>query len=555
MSSINPLPGGKYEIIYDDGCRYTGEMMNNRITGQGRMEYADGRIYEGTFSDGRWDGYGNAYFPSNNSRYEGIWSNNLREGKGQATYYNEDGSVFAFHSADFHNDIIDGHLRSEFSDGTVVEGYSFKGYVPTKDIVISYGSKYFDEKLRFCQYKGSVTYENNWYVKNGQGRLTDSEGTVYEGQFLHDMRHGHFTITYRGGHVEEAEFINDVRQDSNETINKKPVAPKQDAKSKAEKPVDKKQTTKTKSEHKHADNVIAQKLNTEDDRYLHVKFKENDDYAKELKPYFKGIIGMDSVKDQLDRMYKRFKIDAMRKAQLGLNSAKQGYYFIITGNPGTGKTTVARIIGKMLRDLDILEGNVFVEVDRSKLVGQYIGQTAIQTSEVIQSARGGTLFIDEAYSLFRRDDEKDFGAEAIDTLLKDMEDHRGEYCCILAGYEDRMDEMIKYANPGLASRFDHKINIGDYSSGELLDIIVTMAEDKYFFIKKEAKPVILKLFDKERSKPTFANARFARKILDEAIEAQALRLSDLLDERKSGSLNAEELQTLEASDFMDADGL
>ena len=555
MSSINPLPGGKYEIIYDDGCRYTGEMMNNRITGQGRMEYADGRIYEGTFSDGRWDGYGNAYFPSNNSRYEGIWSNNLREGKGQATYYNEDGSVFAFHSADFHNDIIDGHLRSEFSDGTVVEGYSFKGYVPTKDIVISYGSKYFDEKLRFCQYKGSVTYENNWYVKNGQGRLTDSEGTVYEGQFLHDMRHGHFTITYRGGHVEEAEFINDVRQGSNETINKKPVAPKQDAKSKAEKPADKKQTTKTKSEHKHADNVIAQKLNTEDDRYLHVKFKENDDYAKELKPYFKGIIGMDSVKNQLDRMYKRFKIDAMRKAQLGLNSAKQGYYFIITGNPGTGKTTVARIIGKMLRDLDILEGNVFVEVDRSKLVGQYIGQTAIQTSEVIQSARGGTLFIDEAYSLFRRDDEKDFGAEAIDTLLKDMEDHRGEYCCILAGYEDRMDEMIKYANPGLASRFDHKINIGDYSSGELLDIIVTMAEDKYFFIKKEAKPVILKLFDKERSKPTFANARFARKILDEAIEAQALRLSDLLDERKGGSLNAEELQTLEASDFMDADGL
>ena len=555
MSTINPLPGGKYEIIYDDGARYTGEMINNRITGQGRMEYADGRIYEGTFSDGRWDGYGNAYFPSNNSRYEGIWSNNLREGKGQATYYNEDGSVFAFHSADFHNDIIDGHLRSEFSDGTVVEGYSFKGYVPTKDIVISYGSKYFDEKLRFCQYKGSVTYENNWYVRNGKGRLTDSEGVVYEGQFLHDMRHGHFTITYRGGYVEEAEFINDVRQDSTETTNKKPDSPKQETKPKAEKPADQKQASKAKAENKPADNVIAKKLNTEDDRYLHVKFKENDDYARELKPYFKGIIGMDSVKDQLDRMYKRFKIDAMRKAQLGLNSAKQGYYFIITGNPGTGKTTVARIIGKMLRDLDILAGDVFVEVDRSKLVGQYIGQTAIQTSEVIQSARGGTLFIDEAYSLFRRDDEKDFGAEAVDTLLKDMEDHRGEYCCILAGYEDRMDEMIKYANPGLASRFDHKINIGDYSSEELLDIIVTMAEDKYFFIKKEAKPVILKLFDKERSKPTFANARFARKILDEAIEAQALRLSDLLDERKGGTLKAEELQTLEASDFMDADGL
>ncbi len=550
MSTINPLPGGKYEVIYDNGSHYTGEMHNNRITGQGRMEYADGRIYEGTFDDGRWDGYGNAYFPSNNSRYEGIWSNNLREGKGQTTYYNEDGSVFAFHYAVYHNDIIDGHLRSEFSDGTVVEGYSFKGFVPSSDIVISYGSKYFDEKLRFCQYKGSVTYENNWYLKNGHGRLTDSEGVVYEGTFLHDKRHGHFRITYRGGYAEEAEFINDVRQ--KETTTKKSEDQKHYSGIKAEK---QNKGIKLETEEKQADIVTAKKLNSGDDRYLHSNFKESDEYARELKPYFKGIIGMDSVKDQLDRMYKRFRIDAMRKAQLGLNSSKQGYYFIITGNPGTGKTTVARIIGRMLKDLGILDGDVFVEVDRSKLVGQYIGQTAVQTSEVIQSARGGTLFIDEAYSLFRKDDEKDFGAESIDTLLKDMEDHRGEYCCILAGYEDRMDDMIRYANPGLASRFDHKINIGDYSSEELLDIIVTMAEEKYFFIKREAKPVIMELFDIERSKPTFANARFARKILDEAIEAQALRLSDLLEERKGGSLNADELQTLEASDFMDADGL
>jgi len=348
--------------------------------------------------------------------------------------------------------------------------------------------------------------------------------------------------------VEEADSGSHVRQDDS---SQKTAAQKQSARPKNDKPA----AHQPPSEEKPKDKVIAKKLNSGDDRYLRSNFKESDEYARELKPYFKGIIGMDSVKDQLDRMYKRFKIDAMRKAQLGLNSAKQGYYFIITGNPGTGKTTVARIIGKMLKDLGILEGDVFVEVDRSKLVGQYIGQTAIQTSEVIQSARGGTLFIDEAYSLFKKDDEKDFGAEAIDTLLKDMEDHRGEYCCILAGYEDRMDEMIKNANPGLASRFDHKINIGDYSSEELLDVLVTMAEDKYFFIKKEAKPVILELFDKERAKPTFANARFARKILDEAIEAQALRLSDLLDERKGGSLNADELQTLEASDFMDADGL
>ena len=118
-----------------------------------------------------------------------------------------------------------------------------------------------------------------------------------------------------------------------------------------------------------------------------------------------------------------------------------------------------------------------------------------------------------------------------------------------------MDNLIKYANPGLASRFDHKINIEDYSGEELCDILVTMAGSKYFYIKKDAKPVILELFRKEKGKPTFANARFARKILDEAIEAQAMRLSEILEKGKVKELKAEELQTLEAADFMEADGL
>lgn len=527
---VTPLPGGKYDIKYEDGSHYVGEMQNNRITGKGRLDYADGRVYEGYFDDGRWHGKGNAYFPSNRSRYEGDWVLNKREGNGKTTFYNEDGSVFAIHEGEYHNDVIDGNLRSEFfEDGTYFECKNSLDYAPRGPVHIKYGPKYFDTSLRGWTYSGFATYENSWYIRNGEGYLRSPEGVMYSGIFLDNKMDGSFVISYPDGRTENAVYSNGVKTGKNKI---------KDA-----------ETKKDLASHK---NLFRP---SSDDSYLHVKFKENDDYAKELKPYFKGIIGMDSVKDQLDRMYKRFRIDAMRKAQLGLNSAKQGYYFIITGNPGTGKTTVARIIGKMLRDLDILEGEDFVEVDRSRLVGQYIGHTAVQTSEVIQSARGGTLFIDEAYSLYRKDDDKDFGKEAIDTLLKDMEDHRGEYCCILAGYEDRMDEMIKYANPGLASRFDHKINIGDYSSEELLDIIVTMAESKYFFIKKEAKPVILDLFEKERIKPTFANARFARKILDEAIEAQALRLSDLLEERKGGVLNSKELQTLEASDFMDADGL
>ncbi|MBR2792234.1 MAG: AAA family ATPase, partial [Erysipelotrichaceae bacterium] len=226
------------------------------------------------------------------------------------------------------------------------------------------------------------------------------------------------------------------------------------------------------------------------------------------------------------------------------SSSKQGYYFIITGNPGTGKTTVARIIGKMLYNMNLLPKDTFIEVDRSKLVGQYIGQTAILTAETIEKARGGTLFIDEAYTLYKKDNERDFGTEAIDTLLKDMEDHRGEYCVILAGYAEQMGDMIRNANPGLASRFDHKIEIEDYSADELVDILVSMAEGRHFHIKKEARDIILARINKEKIDDTFDNARFARRLLDEAIEKQAVRLSENID-----SIDMADLQVLEGQDF------
>ena len=516
------LNDGRVDLSFDNGDHYIGDLKGNKITGSGVMEYADGRIYEGHFTNDCWDGYGNAYFPSNNSRYTGYWKMNKREGRGTTTFYNEDGSIFAVHEADYHDDIIDGELRSRFTaDGTTVEIKNARDYAAVGPALIKYGPGYFDESLRGWTYSGFTTYENNWYVRNGNGYLRSPEGVMYSGNFRDNMKYGKFHVSYPDGRKE--------------TINYNSAAKK-----KEKKPADMKGLFSP---------------SADDPSYLHVKYKGNDRYSGDIRPYFDGIIGMETVKDQLERMYKRFRIDAIRTRQLGLDSGKQGYYFIISGNPGTGKTTVARIIGEMLHDLGILEGDAFVEVDRGKMVGQYIGQTAIKTEEVIKSAKGGTLFIDEAYSLYRKDDDKDFGTEAIDTLLKDMEDHRGEYCCILAGYDDRMDEMIRNANPGLSSRFDHKIKIDDYSPDELLDILITMAENKYFYIKSDAKPVIRDFFRKMEQDGTFANARTARKMLDEAIEAQALRLSRLLDERKGGELRAEELQTLEASDFADADGL
>ncbi len=551
---IKNLPGGKVEIDYDDGAHYVGEYKDGTLTGLGTMHYSDGRIYKGRFKNGEWHGYGTATFPGNNGPseiYEGHWLHNHREGTGKTTYYNEDGSFKSLVSARFHNDMIDGTASILFANGDQLDG-TLKEYVPAGPVVYRYGLKRENPDPAGWTYEGEMPIINNTYMRQGHGKMTAPDGTVYEGEFKNDMWEGRFIITYPDGRKEEAQYAN------GEKIGMVPDRTAERKHDDSGSAAVRSRNTGARDTGKKNKNNAAADPDTEtaadvfkgwqpdpdDESFLRVQYKGNDKYSAELKPYFDGVIGMEAVKDQLDKMYKRFRIDAMRRKAMGISQGKQGFYFIITGNPGTGKTTVARIIGRMLHDMGFLSGDVYVEVDRGRLVGQYIGQTAKQTASVIESARGGTLFIDEAYTLFKKDDEKDFGTEAIDTLLKDMEDHRGEYCCILAGYQDRMDEMIRFANPGLASRFDHKIHIGDYSPDEIADILVSMAAAKHFYIKSEARQIILARTDKEKVDETFDNARFARRLLDEAIEHQALRLSENMD-----SIEMEDLQILEAEDF------
>lgn len=263
-----------------------------------------------------------------------------------------------------------------------------------------------------------------------------------------------------------------------------------------------------------------------------------------IREAFAGLVGMDSVKKELISFYNIARLEKLREEKLGLTkNTGRAYNFVLYGNPGTGKTTVARIIGKVLYALGIRENDNFMEVDRSQLVSQYIGETAIQVQKTLKEIKGGTLFIDEAYNLYKKGDEKDFGKEAIDTLLKDMEDHRSDYSVIMAGYRMPMMDMLNHANPGFRSRFTYHINIPDYSDEELLIIADNIAESHNYKIEEKGYEAIKKRIDKERIDETFGNARFIRTVIDEAEAHLANRLA------KMNNFTQDDLITLRSEDI------
>lgn len=263
-----------------------------------------------------------------------------------------------------------------------------------------------------------------------------------------------------------------------------------------------------------------------------------------IREAFEGLVGMDSVKKELISFYNIARLEKLREQKLGLSkNTSRAYNFVLYGNPGTGKTTVARIIGKVLYALGIRENDNFMEVDRSKLVSGYIGETAIQVQKVLKEIKGGTLFVDEAYNLYKKGDDKDFGKEAIDTLLKDMEDHRSEYSVIMAGYRMPMIDMLNHANPGFRSRFTYHINIPDYSDEELLTIADNIAKSHDYKIEEKGYEALKKRIAKERIDETFGNARFIRTVIDEAEANLANRLA------KMTNFTQEDLTTLRAEDI------
>ena len=239
-----------------------------------------------------------------------------------------------------------------------------------------------------------------------------------------------------------------------------------------------------------------------------------------------GMVGLSAVKKEISSLAAFLNLQIKR----GETNTFQGKHYVFTGNPGTGKTTVARIMADVFKSLGILSRGQLVEADRAKLVAGFSGQTAIKTNQLVDSALGGVLFIDEAYTL-RSNDSDTFGSEAIDTLLKRLEDDRGKFICIVAGYTDQMHDFID-SNPGLKSRFTQTIHFDDYTPDELTQIFLHLAENKKFTVDEETRAAIHRQFEQLylRRDKNFGNAREARRIFDAAVERQSQRLVHQMNE-------------------------
>jgi probable Rubsico expression protein CbbX len=266
--------------------------------------------------------------------------------------------------------------------------------------------------------------------------------------------------------------------------------------------------------------------------------------AKTLNLLDEELVGLAPVKSRIREVAALLLIDKLRK-NLGLTAANPGLHMSFTGSPGTGKTTVGLKMADILYQLGYTKKGHLLTVTRDDLVGQYIGHTAPKTKEVLKKAMGGVLFIDEAYYLYKPDNERDYGSEAIEILLQVMENQRDDLVVILAGYKEPMDKFYE-SNPGLSSRIANHIDFPDYSVEELLKISKLMLEDQQYQLTPDAELALTDYIRRRKERPLFANARSVKNALDRARMRQANRIFD----SRGQVLTKKELVNLEPQDIL-----
>ena len=266
--------------------------------------------------------------------------------------------------------------------------------------------------------------------------------------------------------------------------------------------------------------------------------------AKILNVLDEELVGLAPVKSRIREIAALLLIDKLRR-NLGITSSSPGLHMSFTGSPGTGKTAVGLKMADILYQLGYISKGHLLTVTRDDLVGQYIGHTAPKTKEVLKKAMGGVLFIDEAYYLYKPDNERDYGAEAIEILLQVMENQRDELVVILAGYKEPMDKFYE-SNPGLSSRIANHIDFPDYSVDELLQIAKIMLDDQQYKLTPQAEVALSQYIAKRKEQPLFANARSVKNALDRARMRQANRIFD----SRGQVLTKKDLVNLEAEDIL-----
>ena len=263
-----------------------------------------------------------------------------------------------------------------------------------------------------------------------------------------------------------------------------------------------------------------------------------------LEQLDRELVGLKPVKRRIREIAALLLVDKLRR-DVGLTAQPPTLHMSFTGNPGTGKTTVAARMADILHRLGYIRSSHLVSVTRDDLVGQYIGHTAPKTKEILKKAMGGVLFIDEAYYLYRPENERDYGQESIEILLQVMENRREDLVVILAGYAERMNRFFN-SNPGFRSRIAHHIDFPDYEAEELMAIAELMLKEQNYRFSPQAREAFVRYLDARMQQPYFSNARSVRNALDRARLRQAVRLF----ETRSQSLTVEDLMTLEPPEIL-----